>query len=113
MIGVSARRHWRSIASRSASRIGFCKRAEHLQALRLADLLRRREHALIHAACDQHLRLAAALAEIAQQLDAIGAGHLQIQHHDGRLKILHGPPKRVRLRHRERFEAETGRRPRK
>ena len=85
------------------------QRAEHRQALSLADLLRGGEHALVHAACDQHLRLAAALAEIAQQLDAVGAGHLQVQHHDGRLKILHGPPELVRLRDRERLEAEAGR----
>ena len=85
------------------------QRAEHRQALGLADLLRGGEHTLIHAARNQHLRLAAALAEIAQQLDAICAGHLQVEHHDGRLKILHGPPELIRLGDGERLEAETGR----
>ena len=86
----------------------FLQRAQHLQPLRTSDLLRRREDALIHAACDQHVRLAAALAEIAEQLDAIGARHLQIQHDDGRLKLLYCPTKRIGLGHRTRFEPEAG-----
>ena len=89
------------------------QRAEHLQALRLADLLRRGEHALIHAARDQHLRLAAALAEIAQQLDAVGAGHLQVEHDDGRLKFLHGAAERVGLGHRAATRNRGRPRPRK
>ena len=71
------------------------QRAEHVQPLRATDLLRSGQHALIHATRDQHVRLAAAFAEIAQQFDTVGAGHLQIEHDDGRLEILHGAPERI------------------
>ena len=74
-----------------------------------ADLLRRRQHALVHAAGNQNLRLAAAFAEITQQLDAIRTGHLQIEHHHRGLKFLHGATERVRLGHALGFEAKTGR----
>ena len=67
------------------------------------------EHALIHAARNQHLRLAAALAEIAQQLDAVGAGHLQVEHDDGWLKVLNGAAEGFGLSHSACLKSETHR----
>ena len=55
------------------------QRAEHLQSERVAELARARQHSLVHAAREQDAGRDALTREVAQRLDAVHAGHLQIQ----------------------------------
>ena len=53
--------------------------AEHLQTERVAELARARQHALVHAAREQNTGSDALTCQVAQRLDAVHAGHLQVE----------------------------------
>jgi hypothetical protein len=70
------------------------QRAEHLQAERFAELTRARQHTRVHAAGEQDAGRRALAREIAQRLDAVHAGHLQIEQDQRRLAFCELVPKR-------------------
>ena len=54
----------------------------------LGDALGGRKRARVHAADDDHLGAALALAKLAQQLDAVATGQAQVDRQDGGIALL-------------------------
>ena len=63
------------------------QRAEHLQSERVAELARAGQHALVHAAGEQDAGSDALARQVAQRLDAVHAGHLQVEQDQRRLAL--------------------------
>ena len=63
------------------------QRAEHVQSQGLAELSRAGQHALVHAAGQQDSGGHVLARQVAQRLDAIHAGHLQVEQDQRRLSM--------------------------
>ena len=61
----------------------------HVQAALAAELHRRLQYLAVLAAGHNDMRGALIAGERTQQLDAVGAGHLQVEHDDGRVPYPH------------------------
>ena len=68
----------------------LAERARDVDAHRDAELRRGREHAAVEPARDQHFRAPVESRELAQQLDAVAAGHLQVEQEHGRREVEDG-----------------------